>query len=62
MNLAAAWHAEERKGRLEKLLAERREPGNLTKAQVTERMEGKPPVMSRLENSIIKANVDTPAL
>ncbi|EGO2044086.1 helix-turn-helix transcriptional regulator, partial [Pseudomonas aeruginosa] len=32
---------------------------NLTKAQVAERMGVTPPVISRLENNITKASIDT---
>jgi transcriptional regulator with XRE-family HTH domain len=48
---------EERKEKLRELLAEWRN-GNLTKAQVAERMGVTPPVISRLENNITKASID----
>ena len=49
----AAWQEEERKEKLRELLAEWR------KAQVAERMGVTPPVISRLENNITKASIDT---
>ncbi|MCQ6868694.1 helix-turn-helix domain-containing protein, partial [Escherichia coli] len=36
-----------------------RKHDNLTKAQVAERMGVAPPVISRLENNITKASIDT---
>jgi transcriptional regulator with XRE-family HTH domain len=55
----AAWQEEERKEKLRELLAEWRKHDNLTKAQVAERMGVTPPVISRLENNITKASIDT---
>jgi transcriptional regulator with XRE-family HTH domain len=45
--------------KLRELLAEWRKHDNLTKAQVAERMGVTPPVISRLENNITKASIDT---
>lgn len=53
---------EERKEKLRELLAEWRKHDNLTKEQVAERMGGTPPVISRLENNITKASIDTRGL
>lgn len=55
----AAWQEEERKEKLRELLAEWRKHDNLTKAQVAERMGVTPPVISRTENNITKASIDT---
>ena len=55
----AAWQEEERKEKLRELLAEWRKHDNLTKAQVAERMGVTPPVISRLENNITKASINT---
>ena len=55
----AAWQEEEPKEKLRELLAEWRKHDNLTKAQVAERMGVTPPVISRLENNITKASIDT---
>lgn len=54
----AAWQAEKHKERLRVLLAKWRKHGNLTKAQVAERMGVTSHVISRLENNITKASVD----
>ncbi|HEA6326780.1 TPA: helix-turn-helix transcriptional regulator [Escherichia coli] len=50
---------EERKEKLRALLAEWRKHDNLTKAQIAEHMGVTPPVISRLENNISKASIDT---
>ncbi|ELH6623791.1 helix-turn-helix transcriptional regulator, partial [Escherichia coli] len=50
---------EERKEKLRRLLAEWRKQENLTEAQVARRMGVTPPVITRLENNITKANIDT---
>lgn len=55
----AAWQEEERKEILRELLMKWRKHGNLTKAQVAKRMGVTPPVISRLENNITKASIDT---
>lgn len=55
----AAYEAEVRKENLQALLAEWRKHAGLTKAQVADRMGVKPPVISRLENNITKASIDT---
>ncbi|HAD5970134.1 TPA_asm: XRE family transcriptional regulator [Salmonella enterica subsp. enterica serovar Typhimurium] len=54
----AAREEEERKERLRELPAEWQHD-NLTKAQVAERMGVKPPVISRPENNITQASIDT---
>lgn len=55
----AAWQEEKRKEKLRKILAEWRKHNNLTKTQVAERMGVTPPVISRLENNITKASINT---
>lgn len=55
----AAYAEEERKERLKSTLAEWRKLDNLTKAEVAKRMGVKPPVVSRLENNITKASIET---
>ena len=56
---STAWQEEERKEKLRRLLAEWRKQENLTEAQVARRMGVTPPVITRLENNITKANIDT---
>jgi DNA-binding XRE family transcriptional regulator len=52
----AAYEAEERKERLQAMLAEWRNHAGLTRAQVAERMGVTPPAVSRMESNIIKAS------
>lgn len=54
-----AWDDETRKEKLRDTLAQWRKRDNLTKAQVAERMGVTPPVITRIENNITKASVDT---
>ncbi|EAQ4379789.1 helix-turn-helix transcriptional regulator [Salmonella enterica subsp. enterica serovar Javiana] len=56
---STAWKEEERKEKLRGFLAEWRKQENLTKVQVAERMGVTPPVISRLENNITRASIDT---
>ncbi|NHB90364.1 helix-turn-helix domain-containing protein [Photorhabdus tasmaniensis] len=55
----AAYEAEERKEKLQALLAEWRCNAGITRAQVAERMGVKPPTVSRMESNINKASIDT---
>ncbi|NHB93615.1 XRE family transcriptional regulator [Photorhabdus cinerea] len=55
----AAYEAEERKEKLQALLAEWRNNAGITRAQVAERMGVKPPTVSRMESNINKASIDT---
>ncbi len=55
----AACEAEERKIRLQEMLAEWRKHAGLTRAQVAERMGVTPPTVSRMEANIIKASLET---
>ncbi|EPM0024958.1 helix-turn-helix domain-containing protein [Citrobacter farmeri] len=55
----AAMEAEERKVRLQAMLAEWRKHAGLTRAQVAERMGVTPPTVSRMEANIIKASLET---
>jgi transcriptional regulator with XRE-family HTH domain len=55
----AAYEAEERKERLQALLAEWKQHAGLTSAQVAERMGIKPPTVSRMEKNITSASIDT---
>ncbi|NHB97965.1 transcriptional regulator [Photorhabdus temperata] len=55
----AAYEAEERKEKLQALLAEWRRNAGITRAQVAERMGVKPPTVSRMESNINKASIDT---
>ena len=55
----AAWDDETRKEKLRETLAQWREHNNLTKAQVAERMGVKPPVITKIENNITRASIDT---
>ena len=55
----AAYEAEERKERLQAMLAEWRNHAGLTRAQVAERMGVTPPTVSRMESNVIKASLDT---
>ncbi len=55
----AAYEAEERKERLQIMLAEWRRHAGLTRAQVAERMGVTPPTVSRMESNIVKASLDT---
>uniref|UniRef100_UPI0036DBBB88 helix-turn-helix domain-containing protein n=1 Tax=Photorhabdus sp. RM322S TaxID=3342825 RepID=UPI0036DBBB88 len=55
----AAYEAEERKEKLQALLAEWRHNAGITRAQVAERMGVKPPTVSRMESNINKASIDT---
>ncbi|MNI94606.1 Antitoxin HigA [compost metagenome] len=55
----AAYEAEERKERLQIMLAEWRSHAGLTRAQVAERMGVTPPTVSRMESNIVKASLDT---
>ncbi len=55
----AAYEAEERKIRLQEMLAEWRKHAGLTRAQVAERMGVTPPTVSRMEANIIKASLET---
>ena len=59
IDLAKKRLAEVLNEKLRELLAEWRKHDNLTKAQVAERMGVTPPVISRLENNITKASIDT---
>ncbi|WP_193759554.1 helix-turn-helix domain-containing protein [Budvicia aquatica] len=54
-----AYEAEERKERLQIMLAEWRRHAGLTRAQVAERMGVTPPTVSRMESNIVKASIDT---
>ncbi|NRN31022.1 helix-turn-helix transcriptional regulator [Photorhabdus heterorhabditis subsp. aluminescens] len=54
-----AYEAEERKEKLQALLAEWRNNAGITRAQVAERMGVKPPTVSRMESNINKASIDT---
>ncbi|NHB97962.1 helix-turn-helix domain-containing protein [Photorhabdus stackebrandtii] len=55
----ATYEAEERKEKLQALLAEWRHNAGITRAQVAERMGVKPPTVSRMESNINKASIDT---
>ncbi|HBV40083.1 MAG TPA: XRE family transcriptional regulator [Erwinia sp.] len=55
----AAYEAEERKERLQALLAEWRDNAGLTSSQVAERMGIKPPTISRMEKNITSASFET---
>lgn len=55
----AAYEAEERKERLQALLAEWRGHAGLTSSQVAERMGIKPPTISRMEKNITSASFET---
>lgn len=55
----AAMEAEERKARLQAMLAEWRSHTGLTRAQVAERMGVTPPTVSRMEANINKASLET---
>lgn len=55
----AAYEAEERKERLQALLAEWRSHAGLTSYQVAERMGVKPPTISRMEKNITSVTLDT---
>lgn len=55
----AEYEAEERKERLQALLAEWRGHAGLTSSQVAERMGIKPPTISRMEKNITNASLDT---
>ncbi|WP_387467864.1 helix-turn-helix domain-containing protein [Photorhabdus sp. RM323S] len=55
----AAYETEERKEKLQALLAEWRRNAGITRAQVAERMGVKPPTVSRMESNINKASIDT---
>lgn len=55
----AAYEAEERKERLQAMLAEWRSHAGLTRAQVAERMGVTPPTVSRMEANIIRASLET---
>ncbi|SEL26886.1 helix-turn-helix transcriptional regulator [Kosakonia sp. MUSA4] len=55
----AAYEAEERKARLQAMLAEWRRHAGLTRAQVAERMGVTPPTVSRMEANVIKTSLDT---
>ncbi|EMW2842067.1 helix-turn-helix transcriptional regulator [Yersinia enterocolitica] len=55
----AAYEAEERKERLQAMLAEWRNHAGLTRAQVAERMGVTPPTVSRMESNVIKASIET---
>lgn len=54
-----AWDDETRKEKLRDTLAQWRKRDNLTKAQVAEQMGVTPPVITRIENNITKASIDT---
>jgi len=58
-DVQAAYEAEERKERLQAMLAEWRSHAGLTRAQVAERMGVTPPTVSRMEANIVKASLDT---
>ena len=55
----AAMEAEERKARLQAMLAEWRNHAGLTRAQVAERMGVTPPTVSRMEANIVRASLET---
>lgn len=55
----AAYESEERKERLQAMLAEWRNHAGLTRAQVAERMGVTPPTVSRMESNITKASLET---
>lgn len=55
----AAYEAEARKERLQATLMEWRKIAGLTRAQVAERMGVKPPTVTRMENNVTKASIDT---
>lgn len=55
----AAMEAEDRKARLQAMLAQWRNHAGLTRAQVAERMGVTPPTVSRMEANIIKASLET---
>lgn len=57
-DVKAAYEAEERKERLQTVLAEWRNHAGLTRAQVAERMGVKPPTVTRMESNITKASLD----
>lgn len=58
-DVQAAYEAEERKMRLQAMLAEWRRHAGLTRAQVAERMGVTPPTVSRMEANVIKASLET---
>ena len=58
-DVQAAYEAEERKMRLQAMLAEWRRHAGLTRAQVAERMGVTPPTVSRMEANVIKASIET---
>ncbi|MEL4013027.1 helix-turn-helix domain-containing protein [Dryocola clanedunensis] len=55
----AAYEAEERKARLQEMLAQWRSHAGLTRAQVAERMGVTPPTVSRMEANIVRASIET---
>lgn len=57
----AAMEAEERKERLQEMLAQWRQHAGLTRAQVAERMGVTPPTVSRMEANISRASLETVA-
>ncbi|EPF2245468.1 helix-turn-helix domain-containing protein [Citrobacter werkmanii] len=57
----AAMEAEERKERLQAMLAQWRHHAGLTRAQVAERMGVTPPTVSRMEANISRASLETVA-
>ncbi|MCK3667762.1 helix-turn-helix domain-containing protein [Photorhabdus noenieputensis] len=55
----AAYEAEERKERLQETLAEWRKFAGLTRSQVAERMGVTPPTVTKMENNVTKASIET---
>ncbi|TDB45174.1 helix-turn-helix domain-containing protein [Photorhabdus khanii] len=55
----AAYEAEERKERLQETLAEWRKFAGLTRAQVAEKMGVTPPTVTKMENNVTKASIET---
>ncbi|MFJ5979519.1 helix-turn-helix domain-containing protein [Enterobacter cancerogenus] len=58
-DVQAAFNAEERKARLQEMLAQWRSHAGLTRAQVAERMGVSAPTVSRMEANITRASLDT---
>ncbi|WLI76803.1 helix-turn-helix transcriptional regulator [Kosakonia sp. H02] len=58
-DVQAEYEAQERKERLQAMLAEWRRHAGLTRAQVAERMGVTPPTVSRMEANVVKASLET---
>ena len=58
-HVQSAFDAQERKERLQKMLAQWRDHAGLTRSQVAERMGVSAPTVSRMEANITRASLDT---